>query len=67
VALCTDGLVEVPDQALATRLETLLGRPAGPQLPLENSCDLPLDVLRHPDAHGDVALLTARVRPASLQ
>ncbi|MGX4694920.1 SpoIIE family protein phosphatase [Streptomyces sp. JNUCC 63] len=67
MALYTDGLVEVRDQALDTRLETLLGRLAGPQLPLEDSCDLPLDALYHSDAHDDVALLIARVRQASLQ
>ncbi|MFD4607524.1 SpoIIE family protein phosphatase [Streptomyces sp. NPDC058451] len=67
LALYTDGLVEVRDQALDTRLEALLDRLAGPQPPLEDTCDLLLDALHHPDSHDDVALLIARVRQACPQ
>ncbi|MFJ6564142.1 SpoIIE family protein phosphatase [Streptomyces sp. NPDC091412] len=65
LALYTDGLVEVRDQALDTRLETLLDLLAGPQPPLEDTCDLLLNALRHPEAHDDVALLMARARHTS--
>ncbi|GHE50675.1 hypothetical protein GCM10017771_72690 [Streptomyces capitiformicae] len=42
------------------RLDVLLGYLDAPHRSLEETCDLLLYGLRHPDDHDDVALLVAR-------
>ncbi|MER6301301.1 SpoIIE family protein phosphatase [Kitasatospora sp. NPDC001539] len=59
--LYTDGLIEVRDQDIDQRLQTLVDLVAGPRRPLEDTCDLLLGALRRPDTQDDVALLIARV------
>ncbi|MCS0603820.1 SpoIIE family protein phosphatase [Streptomyces sp. LP11] len=61
----TDGLVETRRHSLDERLDFLLSLLDDPGRPLEETCDLLLRTLHHPDNHDDVALLIARSRPAS--
>ncbi|MFJ9770353.1 SpoIIE family protein phosphatase [Kitasatospora sp. NPDC101157] len=63
LVLYTDGLVEVRDQDIDQRLQTLTDLLAGPRRPLEDICDLLLAALRRPDNQDDVALLIARALP----
>ncbi|MFD8705418.1 SpoIIE family protein phosphatase [Kitasatospora sp. NPDC059648] len=63
LVLYTDGLVEVRDQDIDQRLQTLTDLLAGPRRPLEDTCDLLLTALRRPDNQDDVALLIARALP----
>ncbi|ALO99491.1 phosphatase [Streptomyces hygroscopicus subsp. limoneus] len=60
LVLYTDGLVETRQHSIDDRLNTLLGFLDAPERPLEETCDLLLYGLRHPDDHDDVALLVAR-------
>jgi serine phosphatase RsbU (regulator of sigma subunit) len=60
LVLYTDGLVETRQHPIDDRLNTLLGFLDEPERPLEETCDLLLYGLRHPDDHDDVALLVAR-------
>ncbi|MGW0733097.1 SpoIIE family protein phosphatase [Streptomyces sp. NPDC002851] len=60
LVLYTDGLVETRQHPLDDRLNTLLSFLDAPDRPLEETCDLLLYGLRHPDDHDDVALLVAR-------
>ncbi|MCK1818828.1 SpoIIE family protein phosphatase [Streptomyces sp. XM83C] len=60
LVLYTDGLVETRQHPIDERLETMLGFLDEPGRPLEETCDLLLYGLRHPDDHDDVALLVAR-------
>ncbi|MFE9357488.1 SpoIIE family protein phosphatase [Streptomyces olivaceoviridis] len=60
LVLYTDGLVETRQHSIDDRLNTLLGFLDTPERPLEETCDLLLYGLRHPDDHDDVALLVAR-------
>ncbi|MFH8802056.1 SpoIIE family protein phosphatase [Streptomyces sp. NPDC017936] len=60
LVLYTDGLVETRLHPIDDRLNVLLGFLDEPQRPLEETCDLLLYGLRHPDDHDDVALLVAR-------
>ncbi|MYQ48384.1 SpoIIE family protein phosphatase [Streptomyces sp. SID4985] len=60
LVLYTDGLVETRQHAIDDRLRTLLTFLDEPARPLEETCDLLLYGLRHPDDHDDVALLVAR-------
>ncbi|MEU5712080.1 SpoIIE family protein phosphatase [Streptomyces flaveolus] len=60
LVLYTDGLVETRQHSIDDRLNTLLGFLDAPERPLEETCDLLLHGLRHPDDHDDVALLVAR-------
>ncbi|MDO0929273.1 SpoIIE family protein phosphatase [Streptomyces sp. TG1A-8] len=60
LVLYTDGLVETRHHAIDDRLHALLGYLDEPGRPLEETCDLLLHGLRHPDDHDDVALLVAR-------
>ncbi|MEU6281329.1 SpoIIE family protein phosphatase [Streptomyces sp. NPDC047028] len=60
LVLYTDGLVETRQHAIDDRLNALLGFLDEPGRPLEETCDLLLYGLRHPDDHDDVALLVAR-------
>ncbi|MFG2790111.1 SpoIIE family protein phosphatase [Streptomyces sp. NPDC048419] len=60
LVLYTDGLVETRQHSLDDRLNVLLSFLDEPQRPLEETCDLLLYGLRHPDDHDDVALLVAR-------
>ncbi|MCL6670797.1 PP2C family protein-serine/threonine phosphatase, partial [Streptomyces panaciradicis] len=60
LVLYTDGLVETRQHPIDDRLDVLLGFLDEPQRPLEETCDLLLYGLRHPDDHDDVALLIAR-------
>ncbi|MFE0256254.1 SpoIIE family protein phosphatase [Streptomyces sp. NPDC059010] len=62
LVLYTDGLVETRHHPIDDRLNVLLGFLDEPSRPLEETCDLLLYGLRHPDDHDDVALLVARVR-----
>ncbi|MGH8917615.1 MAG: PP2C family protein-serine/threonine phosphatase, partial [Actinomycetes bacterium] len=62
LVLYTDGLVETRDQDIDARLEVLTDLLSQPRRPLEETCDLLLDTLRHPDDHDDVALLIARTQ-----
>ncbi|MCC9306033.1 SpoIIE family protein phosphatase [Kitasatospora sp. RB6PN24] len=64
LVLYTDGLIEVRDQDIDRRLQTLTDVLAGPRRPLEDTCDLILTALRRPDTQDDVALLIARVLTA---
>ncbi|MFJ8629525.1 SpoIIE family protein phosphatase [Streptomyces sp. NPDC093568] len=61
LVLYTDGLVETRHHPIDDRLNTLLSFLEEPRRPLEETCDLLLYGLRHPDDHDDVALLVARV------
>ncbi|MFB7510296.1 PP2C family protein-serine/threonine phosphatase, partial [Streptomyces broussonetiae] len=56
----TDGLVETRRHSLDERLDFLLSLLGDPGRPLEETCDLLLRTLHHPDNHDDVALLIAR-------
>ncbi|ARP74553.1 PAS sensor protein [Streptomyces pluripotens] len=58
----TDGLVETRHHSLDQRLEFLLSLLNDPERPLEETCDLLLRTLHHPDNHDDVALLIARAQ-----
>jgi serine phosphatase RsbU (regulator of sigma subunit) len=60
LVLYTDGLVETRHHPIDDRLDALLSFLDEPQRPLEETCDLLLYGLRHPDDHDDVALLIAR-------
>ncbi|MER6348715.1 SpoIIE family protein phosphatase [Streptomyces sp. NPDC001595] len=60
LVLYTDGLVETRQHAIDDRLAALLGFLDEPDRSLEETCDLLLYGLRHPDDHDDVALLIAR-------
>ena len=60
LVLYTDGLVETRHHSIDDRLNVLLGFLDEPDRPLEQTCDLLLYGLRHPDDHDDVALLVAR-------
>ncbi|MGW2834555.1 SpoIIE family protein phosphatase [Streptomyces sp. NPDC001286] len=60
LVLYTDGLVETRHHSIDDRLDVLLSFLDEPQRPLEETCDLLLYGLRHPDDHDDVALLIAR-------
>ncbi|MGW7242666.1 SpoIIE family protein phosphatase [Streptomyces sp. NPDC054804] len=60
LVLYTDGLVETRRHPIDDRLGVLLGFLDEPERPLEETCDLLLHGLRHPDDHDDVALLVAR-------
>ncbi|OIJ64416.1 SpoIIE family protein phosphatase [Streptomyces mangrovisoli] len=60
LVLYTDGLVETRRDAIDDRLDAMLGFLDDPRRPLEETCDLLLYGLRHPDDHDDVALLVAR-------
>ncbi|MFE3167486.1 SpoIIE family protein phosphatase [Streptomyces sp. NPDC059224] len=60
LVLYTDGLVETRRHSIDDRLGVLLGFLDEPHRPLEETCDLLLHGLRHPDDHDDVALLVAR-------
>ncbi|MFD9375500.1 SpoIIE family protein phosphatase [Streptomyces sp. NPDC059999] len=59
----TDGLVETRDEDIDVRLRALTALLADPARPLEETCDVLLGALRHPDDRDDVALLIARTRP----
>ncbi|WP_234332603.1 SpoIIE family protein phosphatase [Streptomyces sp. NRRL S-87] len=63
LVLYTDGLIEVRDQDIDQRLQTLTDLLAGPRRPLEDTCDLLLTALLRPDHQDDVALLVARALP----
>ncbi|WP_171158887.1 SpoIIE family protein phosphatase [Streptomyces argyrophylli] len=58
----TDGLVETRRHSLDERLAFLLSLLDDPARPLEETCDLLLRTLHHPDNHDDVALLIARAQ-----
>ncbi|MCX5441442.1 SpoIIE family protein phosphatase [Streptomyces sp. NBC_00063] len=58
--LYTDGLVETRHHSIDDRLNFLLSFLDTPDRPLEETCDLLLHGLRHPDDHDDVALLVTR-------
>ncbi|MFF9063412.1 SpoIIE family protein phosphatase [Streptomyces sp. NPDC101213] len=60
LVLYTDGLVETRHHSIDDRLDVLLGFLDEPGRPLEETCDLLLHGLRHPEDHDDVALLVAR-------
>jgi PAS domain S-box-containing protein len=60
LVLYTDGLVETRQHPIDERLNALLSFLDEPERPLEETCDLLLYGLRHPDDHDDVALLVAR-------
>jgi serine phosphatase RsbU (regulator of sigma subunit) len=60
LVLYTDGLVETRHHSIDDRLHTMLGFLDEPLRPLEETCDLLLHGLRHPEDHDDVALLVAR-------
>ncbi|MGW7253728.1 SpoIIE family protein phosphatase [Streptomyces sp. NPDC054834] len=62
LVLYTDGLVETRHHPIDDRLNMLLSFLQEPHRPLEETCDLLLYGLRHPDDHDDVALLVARTR-----
>ncbi|MEU5211643.1 SpoIIE family protein phosphatase [Streptomyces sp. NPDC020742] len=61
LVLYTDGLIETREQAIDTRLETLLALLVEPERDLEGLCDRLLATLRDEHDHDDVALLIARV------
>ncbi|MGW0144308.1 SpoIIE family protein phosphatase [Streptomyces sp. NPDC003333] len=61
LVLYTDGLVETRHHSIDDRLDVMLGFLDEPRRPLEETCDLLLYGLRHPDDHDDVALLVARM------
>ncbi|MER6378784.1 SpoIIE family protein phosphatase [Streptomyces sp. NPDC001250] len=58
----TDGLVETRSHSLDERLDFLLSLLDAPARALEETCDLLLRTLHHPDNHDDVALLIARAQ-----
>ncbi|MGW1805514.1 SpoIIE family protein phosphatase [Streptomyces sp. NPDC002078] len=60
LVLYTDGLVETRQHPIDDRLNALLDLLDEPRRPLEETCDVLLHGLRHPDDHDDVALLIAR-------
>ncbi|MEU8032375.1 SpoIIE family protein phosphatase [Streptomyces sp. NPDC049099] len=60
LVLYTDGLVETRQHPIDDRLNALLDLLGEPDRPLEETCDVLLHGLRHPDDHDDVALLIAR-------
>ncbi|MFI6358422.1 SpoIIE family protein phosphatase [Streptomyces sp. NPDC050743] len=60
LVLYTDGLVETRQHPIDDRLNALLDLLDEPRRPLEETCDVLLYGLRHPDDHDDVALLIAR-------
>ncbi|MEV6056755.1 SpoIIE family protein phosphatase [Streptomyces sp. NPDC052107] len=60
LVLYTDGLVETRQHPIDDRLNALLSLLDDPRRPLEETCDVLLYGLRHPDDHDDVALLIAR-------
>ena len=60
LVLYTDGLVETRQHSIDDRLNVLLSFLDEPRRPLEETCDLLLYGLRHPEDHDDVALLIAR-------
>lgn len=60
LVLYTDGLVETRQHSIDDRLNVLLSFLDVPHRPLEETCDLLLYGLRHPDDHDDVALLLAQ-------
>lgn len=62
LVLYTDGLVETRHDPIDQRLEILLSLLNEPNNPLQQTCDLLLHTLRHPDDHDDVALLIARTQ-----
>ncbi|KIZ16691.1 SpoIIE family protein phosphatase [Streptomyces natalensis] len=62
LVLYTDGLIETREDAIDTRLDTLLELLSEPERPLEELCDRLLGELRHGHDHDDVALLIARAR-----
>ncbi|MFD0318089.1 SpoIIE family protein phosphatase [Streptomyces flavalbus] len=62
LVLYTDGLVETRHHPIDDRLDVLLGFLTEPHGSLEETCDLLLHGLRHPDDHDDVALLVARAQ-----
>ncbi|MFE1764146.1 SpoIIE family protein phosphatase [Streptomyces angustmyceticus] len=62
LVLYTDGLIETRDQAIDTRLDSLLELLTEPEQDLEQLCDRLLRALRDEHDHDDVALLIARVR-----
>ncbi|WND32943.1 SpoIIE family protein phosphatase [Streptomyces sp. BB1-1-1] len=63
LVLYTDGLVETRDQPIDARLDALLDVLDDPNRPLDATCDLLLQTLRHSGEHDDVALLIARATP----
>ncbi|GGU97261.1 hypothetical protein GCM10010260_36310 [Streptomyces filipinensis] len=64
LVLYTDGLVETRQHSIDDRLNALLALLDEPRRPLEETCDVLLYGLRHPDDHDDVALLVARTLQA---
>ncbi|MFJ3234920.1 SpoIIE family protein phosphatase [Streptomyces sp. NPDC086787] len=62
LVLYTDGLVETRSDSLDDRLDFLLSLLDDPARPLEETCDLLLRTLHHPDNHDDVAVLVARAQ-----
>lgn len=60
LVLYTDGLVETRHEDIDVRLAALTELLGRARRPLEETCDLLLSALRHPDDHDDVALLIAR-------
>ncbi|MER8058376.1 SpoIIE family protein phosphatase [Streptomyces sp. SID8366] len=62
LVLYTDGLVETRHHTLDERLDLMLSLLTDPTRPLEETCDLLLRTLHHPDNHDDVALLIARAK-----
>ncbi|MFJ6795081.1 SpoIIE family protein phosphatase [Streptomyces sp. NPDC091268] len=62
LVLYTDGLVEVRDQPIDSRLAVLLALLAEADDSLEETCDRLLDSLRRADDHDDVALVIARAK-----
>ncbi|MEU6576825.1 SpoIIE family protein phosphatase [Streptomyces sp. NPDC046805] len=62
LVLYTDGLVETRRHSLDERLDSMLALLDDPSRPLEETCDLLLRELHHPDNHDDVALLIARAQ-----
>ncbi|WP_175439133.1 SpoIIE family protein phosphatase [Streptomyces vilmorinianum] len=61
--LYTDGLVETRNDPIDARINDLLHHLAGPQLPLEATCDQLLSTLHDPGSDDDIALLVAEVSP----
>lgn len=65
--LYTDGLVETRNEPIDARLQVLLDVLDDAGRSLDQTCDLLLHTLRHPEDHDDVALLIARATPAPEQ
>ncbi|HEY9371756.1 SpoIIE family protein phosphatase [Streptomyces sp.] len=63
LVLYTDGLVETRHDPLDERIAALVALLDDPRRPLEETCDLLLEAMRHPEDPDDVALLVARSRP----